>query len=196
MPGNKNSGRPNTILLRKDKNTIIREIIERELSVPGAKTFMAIAKKAGVKVETIDRFRKKHITEEMRREVASKLKIEPIDANTEFLNQERLDVAKTYDSLARRVERLITKAEQNEDDGFALAAMEGLRKVLKDIATMHGKMNQQLTVDIKLSESPEWVTLKRILKGVCEEVPAAREPLLRHMRHHVLSVTKEDGDAI
>jgi hypothetical protein len=27
---------------------------------------------------------------------------------------------------------------------------------------------------------------------VCDEVPEAREPLLRRMRHHVLSVTKED----
>mgnify|MGYP001094330906 CR=1 FL=1 len=74
--------------------------------------------------------------------------------------------------------------------------MEGLRKILRDIATMHGKMSQELTVTQSLATSPEWVTLKAILNAVCVEVPAAREPLLRHMRHHVLSITKDEGGAL
>mgnify|MGYP001827278638 CR=1 FL=1 len=74
--------------------------------------------------------------------------------------------------------------------------MEGLRKVLRDIATMHGKMATSLSVEVTLSESPEWVTLKRIISEVCDEVPAAREPFLRRMRHEVLSVTKEEGGAL
>jgi hypothetical protein len=70
--------------------------------------------------------------------------------------------------------------------------MEGLRKVLRDIASMQGKLAQSLTVNISLSESKEWVTLRKILNEVIDEVPAAREPLLRKMRYHVLSVTKEE----
>jgi len=193
MAGNKGSGRPNTINIHPEKKAIVRSIIERELLVPGSKSFPEIAKRIGVTMSTIDRYRKNHITEEMRREVASKLRVETVEGDTEVLNDERLDVGRTYDSLARRVEKLITKAEENEDDGFALAAMDGLRKVLKDIATMHGKMNTNLTVTQSLAASPEWVTLKTILNAVCDEVPAAREPLLRHMRHHVLSVTKEES---
>lgn len=98
--------------------------------------------------------------------------------------------------MAKRVERLITKAEQNEDDAFALTAMEGLRKVLRDIATMQGKLATNLTVNVSLAESKEWVTLRRILNEVVEEVPEAREPLLRRMRHEVLSVTREEGGAL
>jgi hypothetical protein len=192
----KKPGRKNVILMHPERNSIIRSIIVRELGAPGSMPFPQIAKRVGVEVTTIDRFRQNHITEEMRRSVAQKLRVEPVDETTEFLNQDRLDVATTYDSLARRVEKLITKAEENEDDGFALAAMEGLRKVLKDIATMHGKMGSHLTVDVKLSESPEWVALKAILQAVCDEVPAAREPLLRHMRKNVLSVTQEAGEPL
>ena len=103
-----------------------------------------------------------------------------------------MDLAMTYESLAKRVEKLITKAETNEDDAFALAAMEGLRKVLRDIASMQGKLATNLTVNVSLSESKEWVLVRKILNEVCDEVPEAREPLLRKMRHHVLSVTKED----
>lgn len=193
MAGNKGSGRPNTILNHPDKNSIIRALIERELGVPGAPSFAKTAKRVGLNPATIDRFRKDHITEEMRRHVAAQVKIEPIDGTAQFLNQERLDVGSTYESLARRVEKLITKAEETGDDGFALAAMDGLRKVLKDIATMHGKMATNLSVSVTLAESPEWVTLKTCLTAVCEEVPEAREPLLRHMRHHILSVTKEES---
>ncbi|MCR9124791.1 MAG: hypothetical protein NXH82_01560 [Rhodobacteraceae bacterium] len=40
----------------------------------------------------------------------------------------------TYESLAKRVKRLITQAESEDNDAFALAAMEGLRKVLRDLA--------------------------------------------------------------
>ncbi|WP_170571165.1 hypothetical protein [Ruegeria atlantica] len=196
MAGNKKSGRPSVILNHPDKNSIIRQIVERELGVPGAPTFERIAKKVGLNVNTLHTFKRRHITEEMRREIAAKIKREPIEEATNVLNKERMDVAQTYEALAHRVEKLVTKAENNEDDGFALAAMEGLRKVLKDIATMHGKMATNLTVDVKLSESPEWVTMKQIIQAVCAEVPEAREPFLRHMRKNVLSVTEEQGDAI
>jgi hypothetical protein len=193
MAGNKGSGRPNTINIHPEKNSIVRQIIEREIGAPGSMPYAQIAKRVGVSFTTIERYRKNHITEEMRRSVMANLRVGDAEADTEILNDERLDIGRTYDSLARRVEKLITKAEENEDDGFALAAMDGLRKVLKDIATMHGKMSTSLSVEVKLAESPEWVTLKAILNDVCEEVPAAREPLLRHMRHHVLSVTKEES---
>ena len=74
--------------------------------------------------------------------------------------------------------------------------MDGLRKVLKDIATMHGRMSTNLTVTQSLAESPEWETMKKILRAVCDEVPEAQPVLLKHMRHHVLSVTKEEVGAM
>ena len=196
MAGNKGSGRPNTINIHPEKKTIIKQIGLGEHGLPGGMSKTAVARRIGLSPETISRYRKDHITEEMVRAILADARIEKVEADTEILNDERMDVARTYESLARRVERLITKAEENEDDGFALAAMEGLRKVLRDIATMHGKMATDLSVSITLSESPEWVTLKQIIRDVCDEVPEAREPFLRRMRHHVLSVSQENGDAI
>ncbi|MCD1624659.1 hypothetical protein K7H22_01460 [Seohaeicola saemankumensis] len=185
--GNKNSGRRAVIDMRPDKQEIIKDI------VLGRRTLTEIAKRIGVDLTTIQRYRDNKITEEMRRAIMAEQRIRQVEAETEIVNEDRMDVANTYEALARRVEKLITKAEQNEDDAFALAAMEGLRKVLRDIATMQGKLATALTVNVTLAEAKEWVTLRRILQEVCDEVPAAREPLLRRMRHHVLSVTKEDG---
>lgn len=188
--GNKNSGRRAIIDMRPDKNEIIKDIVLER------RTLTEIAKRIGVDYTTIQRYRDLKITEEMRRSIMAEQRIRQVEAETEVINQDRMDVATTYESLARRVEKLITKAEANEDDAFALAAMEGLRKVLRDIATMQGKLATALTVNVTLAESKEWVVLRNILQEVCAEVPAAREPLLRKMRHHVLSITKEGGDAL
>ncbi len=106
------------------------------------------------------------ITEEMRRSILAQERVQSIETNTEIINQDRMDIAMTYESLAKRVERLITKAEQNEDDSFALAAMEGLRRILRDIAQVQGKLATNLTVNVSLAESKEWVTLRQILAEV------------------------------
>lgn len=186
-------GRKNTILMHPERKTIIKQIILGENNLPGGMPKTQIAKRLGLHLDTIVRFRKDHITEEMVRAVLADVRLSKIEGDTAVLNEDRLDVARTYETLAKRVEALITKAEASEDNGFALSAMEGLRKVLRDIATMQGKLATNLTVSVTLSQAPEWVTLRRILQEVCMEVPAAREPLLRKMRQHVLSVTKEDG---
>ena len=114
-----------------------------------------------------------------------------LDEATRVLNDERMDVAPTYESLARRVEKLITKAEEAEDDGFTLAAADGLRKILRDIATMHGKMATNLSVSMTLAESPEWVTMKSILRAVCDEVPEAlvADDGSRKPDHHAVTVS-------
>ena len=188
--GNKFSGRKAIIDMRSDKNEIIKDIVLER------RPLAEIARRLGVDYSTVQRYRDDKITEEMRRSILAESRIDTIKADTEVINQDRMDVAITYESLAKRVERLITKAEQNEDDAFALTAMEGLRKVLRDIATMQGKLATNLTVNVSLAESKEWVTLRRILNEVVEEVPEAREPLLRRMRHEVLSVTREEGGVL
>lgn len=188
--GNKHSGRKAIIDMRPDKNEIIKDIVLERRSMA------EIARRLGVDYSTVQRYRDDKITEEMRRSILAESRIDTIKADTEVINQDRMDVAMTYESLAKRVERLITKAEQTEDDHFALAAMEGLRRTLRDIAQLQGKLATNLTVNVSLAESKEWVTLRRILNEVVEEVPEAREPLLRRMRHEVLSVTREEGGAL
>jgi len=186
--GNKNSGRRAIIDMRPDKNEIIKDIVLERRSLT------EIAKRLGVDFSTVQRYRDDKITEEMRRSILAETRIEGIKADTDVVNQDRMDVAMTYESLAKRVERLIAKAERSEDDSFALAAMEGLRRILRDIAQVQGKLATNLTVNVSLAESKEWVILRQILQEVCNEIPAAREPLLRRMHHHVLSVTIESGD--
>jgi len=186
--GNKNSGATHTISLRPDKDEIVRDVIL------GKRTKLEIAALCGIHESNVTRYFKKHVTEEMHREIIAEDRMNRMERATGVLNEERIDVANAYNSLAKRVEALIAKAEQTQDDAFALAGMESLRRVLKDIATMSGQMANDLTIQVTLAESKEWVTLRSILAKVIDEVPAAREPLLRHMRQEALSITKEDRD--
>ncbi len=188
MMGNKNSGATHTITLRPDKDEIVRDVIL------GKRTKLEIAALCGIHESNVTRYFKKYVTEEMHREIIAEDRMNRMERATGVLNEERIDVANAYNSLAKRVEALIAKAEQTQDDAFALAGMESLRRVLKDIATMSGQMANDLTIQVTLAESKEWVTLRNILSKVIDEVPAAREPLLRHMRHEALSITKEEQE--
>lgn len=185
-PDKKPIGRRALIDMRPDRMSIIKDIVLAR--VPLAE----IAKRIGLSPDSVYRYRDR-IPEEMVRRVMAEARIGEVEADTDIINQDRMDISTTYDSLARRVEKIITRAEAGEDDAFALAAMEGLRKVLRDIASMQGKLATSLTVNVTLAESKEWVQMRRILLDVIEEVPAAREPLLRAMHYHSLSVTQEEG---
>lgn len=148
----------------------------------------AVARKYGLDGTSVHRHAKNHLTEEMRREIAVEIKRERAQAVATELNDERLDIASTYDALARRVERLISKAEEEGNDGLALASMEGLRKVLHDMAIMQGKLAQQLTVQVTLMESREWIELRAILERIFQEHPAAGQMFLEQARRRRLSI--------
>lgn len=148
----------------------------------------AVARKYGLDGDAVHRHSRNHLTEEMRREIAVEIKRERTQAVATELNEERLDIANTYEALARRVERLISKAELEGNDGLALASMEGLRKVLHDIATMQGKLAQQLTVQVSLMESREWIELRTILEPIFREHPAAGQMFLEQARRRRLSI--------
>lgn len=164
-----------------------RPELDRDV-VRGDKT-AHVARKYGLNDDAVRRHATNHLTEEMRREIAVEIKRERAQAVATELNDERLDIGSTYEALARRVERLISKAEEEGNDGLALASMEGLRKVLHDIATMQGKLAQQLTVQVTLMESREWIELRAILEPIFREHPAAGQAFLDQARRRRLSIS-------
>lgn len=131
----------------------------------------------------------------MRREIAVEIKRDRAQAVATELNDERLDIGHTYDALARRVERLISKAEQEDNDSLALASMEGLRKVLHDMATMQGKLAQHLTVQVSLIDSKEWIELRSILETIFAQHPEAGRMFLDYASRRRLSIAHGDADA-
>lgn len=157
--------------------------------VRGSISKNAVGRKYGLHPDSVHRHARDHLTEEMRREIAVEIKRGRAQAVATELNDERLDIGNTYEALARRVERLISKAEQEGNDGLALASMEGLRKILHDMATMSGKLAQQLTVQVSLVESREWIELRLILESIFRDHPAAGQMFLDLARRRRLSIS-------
>lgn len=147
-----------------------------------------VAKTYGLKPDAIARHWQNHVSEEQRREIAVDLKRERAQETADELNDERLDISNTYESLAKRVGKLIDRAEEAGDDSLALASMEGLRRVLSDIAKMQGKLAQQLTVQVSLNDSPEWITLRDMLEVVFEAHPDAKAMFLDLAQRKRLSI--------
>lgn len=156
--------------------------------VRGSISKNAVGRKYGLHPDSVHRHARDHLNEEMRREIAVEIKRERAQAVATELNDERLDIGSTYEALARRVERLISKAEQEGNDGLALASMEGLRKVLHDMAAMSGKLAQQLTVQVSLMESREWIELRLILESIFRDHPTAGQMFLDLARRRRLSI--------
>lgn len=147
-----------------------------------------IARQYGLKPDAMRRHFQNHVSEEQRREIAVELKRERAQDTADELNDERLDIANTYESLAKRVGKLIDRAEEAGDDSLALASMEGLRRVLSDIAKMQGKLAQQLTVQVSLNDSPEWITLRDMLEVVFDAHPEAKATFLDLAQRKRLSI--------
>jgi hypothetical protein len=181
------AGRKSTVATHPMVADISRHIVLKTLPMT------AISKKYDVSVDAIIRYRD-NLPEEMVREImaaaqaATAARIARAEAVAETLSEDRLDTSAAYDSLARRVEKLISKAEENDQDSLALAAMEGLRKVLRDVATMQGKLSQSLTVQVSLIESKEWIELRDILEQVFAEFPAAGALFLERVRERRLTI--------
>lgn len=179
-------GRPSQIKTHPKVDSIERDIVLRR----GSR--VAIAKRYGVSRDAVERHWVTHLKddEEKKRKIVLEAQIDEHEQTATALNEDRLDISKTYEALARRVERLISKAEENDDHGLALASMEGLRKVLRDIAQLHGKLAQTLRVEVSVMDSPEWIELRDILEQTFIEHPQAKQRFLQIAGQHRLSIAR------
>ncbi len=80
---------------------------------------------------------------------------------------------------ARRLDKLISRADA-DNDSLALAGIKGLRKILRDVAELQGKLSGQLTVQVTLAESKEWQELRQVLQVVFSRYPEAGKLFLEY----------------
>lgn len=159
------------------------------------KSTAEVAKIVGCHVSSVNRYMQVKVDDMTRHEVIAKDRVARANEITSMLNDERLDVARTYEALAKRVDRIVTRAETSEDDAFALAGLESLRRVLKDIASMQKLLSDNLTVTVALASSPEWLRVRAIFRELVDAHPEIRPTLLRLLNQEKLSITKGDSSA-
>ncbi|WP_424833065.1 hypothetical protein [Ruegeria sp.] len=187
--GTKHSGAKPKLASHPKRDEFVRDV------VLGRKTKLEIAAEAGVDNATITRYFQKYVSEAERREIIANDRYERADQAAHAIAGEKMDVAATYSTLAKRVDRIVSRAEANEDDAFALAGLESLRRVLKDIAQMHKLLSDNVSVTVALTDAPEWLRVRAIFRELVDTHPEIRPTLLRLLKEEKLSITKGDTSA-
>ena len=98
------------------------------------------------------------------------------------LNSERIEVDTGLRRIVREIDALLQRAKSNGDDPMALMSLREMRATLMDLAKLHGSLKQELTVQVNLNESPQFLTLREMILRVLERHPDARSDFLTEMR--------------
>lgn len=138
-----------------------------------------LATEFGVHEDALGRHFKNHITTERDHELIMIAKREKdkeaAEAVNDVIEDGEIEVQSTFNTLAKRVGKILDRAEAAEDPGMSLAAAEGLRKILRDLAEMQGKLNQRTSITVSLTDSPEWQVVQRLMQEMFVRHPDAKE---------------------
>ena len=142
----------------------------------------AVARKYGIKDDAVHRHAKNHLTEELRREIAVDLKRERAQAVADELNIERVEVDGGLQRIVHEIDALLRRAKADGNDPLALMSLKEMRQTLMSLAQLHGSLRQELTVNVNLNESPQFLTLRELILRVLERHPAAKADFLGEMK--------------
>ena len=151
-----------------------------------------IAERYGISYDAVWRHEeklKKHNPARLR-ELISEEQSNALRAEVMQHKNQVLDVAAAFNALANRVTKILDKAEEAEQPGLELAAAESLRRVLKDIATLQGKMAQTFNVNIAITEQKEWLELRELLAVVFDRHEEAKQTFMELAAKRGLSIAK------
>ena len=187
--GSKHQGGETNLHAHPKRDEVVRGLILKQINQREACEIW------GDNQATVSRYLKNHVSEEERLQIIANDRYERADQAAHAIAGEKMDVAATYNTLAKRVDRIVTRAEANEDDAFALAGLESLRKVLRDIAQMHKLLSDNVSVTVALTDAPEWLRVRAIFRELTDTHPEIRPTLLRLLNEEKLSITKGDPSA-
>ena len=164
--------RPCTVCTHPQRRTIDRALVLKK------QTQTAIAEAFGLNVFAIRRHRDNHMPAEKRRVIFAEAKeeqaaVEKIGAD-EVVRTERLDVIASLTRLSERVDRLVTKAEEEGEASIALKGMAELRRQIELAARVLGDLDATSHQTVIIAQHPEWLRVRDILFTVLDRHPAAK----------------------
>ena len=144
------------------------------------------AEKYGLSKDACSRHNRNHIDEAQRRKViAQDVRDQQVTEQQEIagtLNDERVEVQSGLKRCIKEIERILEEAKDDEDKQMQLAALKEMRSALTDLAKIYSGLRASLTINVALTDSPEWLELRSILVGVFNEHPAAGRAFVEQAR--------------
>lgn len=147
----------------------------------------SVARNYGLHEDSVLRHAKNHLTEDQRREIAVEIKRERAQAVADELNGDRVEVDGGLQRIVHEIDALLRRAKADGNDPLALMSLKEMRQTLMSLAQLHGSLRQELTVNVNLNESPQFLTLRELILRVLERHPAAKADFLGEMKRLAIS---------
>lgn len=164
--------RPCTVCVHPQRKVIDRALVLKK------QPQTAIAEAFGLNVFAVRRHRDNHMPAEKRRVIFAEAKeeqaaIEKTGAD-EVIHAERLDVIASLTKLSERVDRLVTKAEEEGEASIALKGMAELRRQIELAARVLGDLDATAHTTVIVAQHPEWLRVRDMIMTVLDRHPAAK----------------------
>ena len=154
--------------------------IDRDLVADVPKT--QIAAKYGLGVDALRRHFDNHVSEEQRREIALKLRTEKAQEVATALNEGDVEIQSSLKRVIAEIDGLLQRSKAEGNDPMALMSLREMRNALMDLAKLTGTLQNELTGNVNLNESPQFLTLRQMILAVLDRHPDAKADFLGEMK--------------
>ncbi len=175
LPKESGTGRRGVLRNRADVGEIVCDI------VLGRRSLAEIGRRTGVDYETCLRFKKKYITNELRKIILAEAQEAEQRDLDEKINEGQDDVQSGLRQIIREQRDIYSQIKQKVGDGRDIEDLApALAQLLRDqgqsferLLKSYTALKEKTTVVLSINESPEWSKLQEVLYLVFEEYPDA-----------------------
>ena len=169
LPKEAGGGRRSTIRMRSDVAEVVVDCVLMR------RPFLEIAKRCAVDIETLVRFRKKFVTEEVKRIVLVEDQKAEANAIDTALNEGQDEIQTGLRSIIAEQKAIITTLKDQEDLGGALMGLRDQAATYERLLKSYTALKERTTIVIPIQESPEWAKLQDVLFATFAAYPEAFE---------------------
>ncbi|QIQ87961.1 hypothetical protein [Erythrobacter sp.] len=141
-----------------------------------------VARRYGLKPDAIRRHADNHLDEEQRREITLALRTERAQAVADALNEGDVEIHRSLKRVVTEIDSLLQRAKADGNDPLALMSLREMRNALMDLAKLTGTLQNELTVNVNLNESPQFIVLRQMILRVLDRHPDAKADFLGEMQ--------------
>lgn len=175
LPKESGTGRRGVLRNRADVGEIVCDI------VLGRRSLAEIGRRTGVDYETCLRFKKKYITNEVRKIILAEAQEAEQRDLDERINEGQDDVQSGLRQIIREQRDIYSQIKAKVSDGRDIEDLApALAQLLRDqgqsferLLKSYTALKEKTTVVLSINESPEWSKLQEVLYLVFEEYPDA-----------------------
>ena len=171
LPKETGTGRRGVLRNRPDVGEIVVDL------VLGRRSGADIAKRTGVDYETVQRFKKRFLTDEVRKVVLAESQQDEANKLDAQINAGQDEVQHGLRSIIDEQKKLYKEIRANRDldgnEGILAMLLRDQGQSLERLLKSYTALKEKTTIVLSINESPEWSKLQEVLYATFAEHPEA-----------------------